>query len=267
MEDMFGLAGKTAIVWGGGQGMGAATALRLARVGCNVAVVDCVSERAEQTAAELRRHGRRAIALVADVTNEEQAQAAVAGAEASLAPVDLMVTVVGMASWKPLFEVSAADWSRDFAVNLNSFLYTSRAVARSLVRGHRSGAIVGIASVSGLVSSPLHAPYGAAKAALVHLVRSMAVEWGPAIRVNAVAPGAIETPRVIATPQRVAAVRSRIPMKRMGTADEIAKAALFLASDLASLVTGHTLAADGGWMSAFLMDPSVGVDPAALPER
>jgi len=170
------------------------------------------------------------------------------------------VSVVGMASWQPLFDVSADDWSRDFAMNLNSFLYTSRAVARSLVRARRSGAIVGIASVSGLVSAPMHAPYGAAKAALVHLIRSMAVEWGPAIRVNAVAPGVIETPRVAATPQRMAAIRSRIPVKRMGTADEIAKVALFLASDLASLVTGHTLAADGGWTSAFLMDPTLGMD-------
>ena len=267
MEDMFGLAGKTALVWGGGQGMGAATALRLARVGCQVAVVDCVPERAEQTARELERRGARAVAVIADVTDEAQAQAAVAETEARLSPVDVMVTVVGMASFKPLTEVSADDWSRDFAVNLNSFLYTSRAVARSLMRERRSGAIVGIASVSGLVSAPLHAPYGAAKAALVHLVRSMAVEWGPLIRVNAVAPGAIETPRVVATPQRVAAIRSRIPMKRMGTADEIAKAALFLVSDLASLVTGHTLAADGGWMSAFLLDPSVGVDPASSADR
>lgn len=261
MEDMFGLVGKTAIVWGGGQGMGAATALRLARAGCNIAVVDCVPERANQIAGEIRSHGRQAVALVADVTNEEQAEAAVANAEAVLAPVDVMVTVVGMASWKPLLDVSADDWARDFAVNLNSFLYTSRAVVRSLARTRRSGAIVGIASVSGLVSAPLHAPYGAAKAALVHLVRSMAVEWGPAVRVNAVAPGVVETPRVAATPQRTAAIRSRIPIKRMGTADEIAKAALFLASDLASLVTGHTLAADGGWTSAFLMDPSLGVDP------
>jgi NAD(P)-dependent dehydrogenase (short-subunit alcohol dehydrogenase family) len=110
---------------------------------------------------------------------------------------------------------------------------------------------VGITSVSGLVSAPLHAPYGSAKAALVHLVRSMAVEWGPDIRMNAVAPGVIETPRVTATPERVAAVRSRLPMKRMGTADEIAKAVLFLASDLAGLVTGT---------SAFLMDPSLGRD-------
>ena len=260
MEDMFGLSGKTAVVWGGGQGLGAASARRLARAGCNIAVVDYVSERAEQIAGEIRVLGRQAVALTADATNEKQVQAAVTAAEEALAPVDVMVTVVGMATWKPLLDVDADDWSHDIAANLNSFLYTSRAVARSLRRTGRSGAIVGITSVSGLISAPMHAPYGAAKAALIHLVRSMAVEWGPAVRVNAVAPGVIETPRVAATPERVAAVRSRLPMKRMGTADELAKAVLFLASDLASLVTGHTLAVDGGWTSAFLMDPSLGRD-------
>jgi NAD(P)-dependent dehydrogenase (short-subunit alcohol dehydrogenase family) len=260
MEDMFGLSGKTAIVWGGGQGLGAASARRLARAGCDIAVVDYVCERAEQIADEIHDLGRRAVALKADATNEGEVEAAVASAESALAPVDVMVAVVGMATWKPLLQVNADDWSRDFAVNLNSFLYTSRAVARSLGRTGRSGAIVGIASVSGLVSAPLHAPYGAAKAALVHLVRSMAVEWGPAVRVNAVAPGVIETPRVAATTERVTAVRSRIPTKRMGTADEVAKTVLFLVSDLASYVTGHTLAADGGWTSAFLMDPTLGLD-------
>ncbi len=260
MEDMFGLSGKTAIVWGGGQGLGAASARRLARAGCDIAVVDYVSERAEQIAGEIRGLGRRAVALTADATSEREVQAALASAEMALAPVDVMVTVVGMATWKPLLDLGAEDWSHDFAVNLNSFLYTSRAAVRSFGRAGRSGAIVGITSVSGLVSAPMHAPYGAAKAALIHLVRSMAVEWGPAVRVNAVAPGVIETPRVAATPERVTAVRNRLPMKRMGTADEIAKAVLFLASDLASLVTGHTLAADGGWTSAFLMDTSLGRD-------
>jgi len=259
MEDMFGLSGKTAVLWGGGQGIGAACAMRLARAGCDVAVVDCVPERAEQIAAAIQGHGRRAVALTADVTNEAEVEAAVANAEAALAPVAVMVTVVGAGTWKPLLDVSADDWSHDFAINLNSFLYTSRAVARLLMRTGRSGAVVGITSVSGLVSAPLHAPYGAAKAALIHLVRSMAVEWGPDIRVNAIAPGVVETPRVAATPERVAAVRDRIPVSRMGTVDEIAKAALFLASDLASLVTGHTLAVDGGWTSAFLMDSSLGL--------
>ena len=108
--------------------------------------------------------------------------------------------------------------------------------------------------MSGLQSAPHHAAYGAAKAGLVSLVRTMAVEWAPhGIRVNCIAPGSIITPRIPDTPElREQTSQGLIPMKRRGTTDEIGKAAVFLLSDLASYVTGHTLPVDGGWMSAFL---------------
>lgn len=252
-QDMLNLAGKVAIVWGGGFGMGERSSIRFAQAGCRVVVVDLERERAERVCEEIRRHGSRAIPVVADITDEQQVIAVVDETNADLGSVDCMVTVVGMAFWKPLLEVNAEDWEKAFAVNLKSFFFTARAVARSLVAHSKSGAIVGVCSVSGLQSAPLHGPYGAAKAGLANLVKTMAVEWGPNIRINAIAPGAIKTPRLNWTNEAVAMFKDRVSLQRPGEPDEIAKAAVFLASDLASYVTGHTLPVDGGWMTEYLV--------------
>lgn len=253
MQDPFKLAGKVAIVWGGGQGMGEKSAIRLAEAGCDVTVVDVELERAEKVCADIRSLGRRAFPYVADITREDQVIATVAASDAELGPVDTMVTVVGMAFWGDLFDVDEELWEKSFNVNLKSFFYTARAVARSLVRNEKPGTIVGVCSVSGLQSAANHGPYGAAKAGLVNLVRTMAVEWGPDIRVNAVAPGAIKTPRLNWTEEALEVFRNRIGLGRPGETDEIGKAVLFLASDLSSYVTGHTLPVDGGWMAEYLL--------------
>ncbi len=254
MDDIFGLTGKTAIVWGGGQGMGEASAVRLASAGCDVALVDVVPERAEAVATRIKRLGRKTAVIGADITKRAEVERAVAQAEAALAPLDVMVSVVGMAGWTKLVEIEESEWDRLVTLNLKGFFLAAQAAARSMIAANRPGAIVGIASVSGLSAAPMHAPYGAAKAGMVNLVRSMASEWSPLIRTNAIAPGGIETARVEATEARLATTRKRVPMQRMGTPDEIGKAVLFLASDLASYVSGQTLAVDGGWMSTFLMD-------------
>lgn len=258
---MFGLAGKTAIVWGGGRGMGEESAMRLARAGCDIAVADIDMAAAERVIGRVRELGRRAIALTANVTVEAEVDRAVADAEAALGPLSVMVTVVGMSGFRPIIDTSAEQWDREHSINLKSVFLTARAVARAMVRDGREGAITAICSVSGLTSAPNHAAYGAAKAGVAHLVRSMAAELGPNIRVNAVAPGTIHTFRVQPTPERVAVIRKRVPARRFGTTDEIGKAVLFLSSDLASFVTGETLAVDGGWMSAFLLDPATEATP------
>lgn len=252
-EDIFKLKDKVAIVWGGGQGMGRSSALRLAEAGCRLAIVDLERARAEHVCEEIRKAGSQAIPLIADITQEEQALATVEKTDKQLGPVDCMVTVVGMAFWKPLLEVDADDWERAFAVNLKSFFFTARAVARSLIAHGKQGSIVGICSVSGLQSAPMHGPYGAAKAGLANLVRTMAVEWGPGIRVNAIAPGAIRTPRLTFTPESLDMFKQRVGLQRPGETDEIGKVALFLLSDLASYVTGHTIPVDGGWMAEYLI--------------
>lgn len=255
--DLLDLNGKIAIVWGGGQGMGESSALHLGRAGCRLAVVDMNAARAEEAAARLVAQGCEAIPLVGDITNESEVERVTAEAEATLGPIDIMVTIVGASSWKPLLDVTDADWNRELDLNLKSVLYSARAAARRMLSTGRKGAIIAVNSVSGLTSAPFHAPYGAAKSGLMNLVRSMAVEWGPNIRINAIAPGTIITqrlPRQASEDDPASPFRRRLPLQRRGTTDEIGKSVLFMASDLASYVTGQTLAVDGGWTAAWMFD-------------
>ncbi len=171
-----------------------------------------------------------------------------------------MVSIVGAAVWGSLLDTTAAIWDQQLHLNLRYFFLCAREVAATMIRRGNPGAILGIASVDGQRASPMRGAYGAAKAGLISLVQTMAVEWAPhRIRVNAIAPGHIVTPRLYDTPQRVDAyANSLIPMRHRGTTDDIGKAALFLVSELASYVTGTTLDVDGGLLAANLF-------PAGLP--
>ncbi|GAD49825.1 3-oxoacyl-[acyl-carrier-protein] reductase [Caenibius tardaugens NBRC 16725] len=256
---LFGLDGKKALIVGGGRGMGEATALHLAQAGCDIAVLDNQQDRAELVAGEVEKLGRRAIPIVADILDEESVRRAVTEAEAKLGGLDILVTIVGQALFKPLIDVTLDEWDSEQARNLRYFFVTARAVAQSMIARDVQGSIVCISSIDGVVGAPMHAAYGAAKAGLVHLVKSMAAEWGRnGIRVNSVAPGVITTPRLPETPQSLAMVeQSVIPLGRPGTTNEIAGAALFLASGLSSYVTGHTIMVDGGWMASNIFDPRI----------
>lgn len=257
--DMLGLTGKVAIVWGGGYGMGERTSIRLAEAGCHVAVVDLVAERAEAVAAELAAGGTKSVAISADVTDVESVDAALAKAEAALGPVDVMATVIGLGVWGQILDQSMDQFHEAIKINLTSFWNPARAVARSLIRNGKPGAIACVSSVSGLTAAPNHAGYGAAKAGMINLVRTMANEWGPhGIRVNAAMPGAANTPRLKMTEEALAAFGNKLPLGRPAEPDELAKALVFLVSDLASYVTGHNLHVDGGWTSVFLMQQGFG---------
>ena len=249
------LEGKSVLVVGGGQGIGESTAKLLARVGCRVAVADAVQERAERVAAAVANLGQPSTAIVGNVLEEGQARDVVERAERELGGLDALVTTIGQASFNSILDMTPEQWDHDHRKNLRHFFFTAQAAARSLISRGKSGSMVCITSVGGMQSAPNHASYGAAKAGLINLVRTMAVEWAPHnIRVNAIAPGSITTPRIPATPERVERTQqSLIPAKRLGTGDEVGKAALFLLSDLASYVTGHTLPVDGGWMAAYLL--------------
>lgn len=259
MVSLFGLEGKKALIVGGGRGMGEASALLLAQAGCDVAVLDNELERAEHVATGIRALGRVGVAIKADIMQEEAVHAAVAEAERALGGLDILVTIVGQALFKPLFEVSLEEWDYEQSRNLRYFFTMARAVARSMADRKVAGSLICIGSVDGVQGSPYHAAYGAAKAGLMHLVKSMASEWGrDNIRVNSVVPGSITTPRLPETPEtRAAMEESAVPLGRAGTIEEIAGAVLFLASGLSSYVTGHSLLVDGGWMAANLFDPRV----------
>jgi 2-deoxy-D-gluconate 3-dehydrogenase len=247
------MRGRAALVVGGGQGMGRASALLLARLGAAVAVLDEVAERAAAVADEARAAGARAEPLVADVTDAAAAEAAVGEAARRLGALDALVNVVGGASWAPLLELDDATWERDLRLNLKQHWSVSRAAARAMRASGRGGSLVVVASVSGLFSAAGHGAYGAAKAGLVALVRTMAEEWWPdGIRANAVVPGAVRTPRIEAAWESGAVRRPAAEVEeRMALPEDVAGAIAFLSSDLARRITGQTLVIDGGVTTRF----------------
>ena len=259
---MFQLEGKSALIVGGGEGISLSTARLLAQAGCGVAIADINAERAVTVAAEVDLLGQPSVSLAADMLDDVQVATAFERAEQELGGIDLLVTIIGQGSFNPITEMTTAQWDRDHRMNLRYFFINAQLVARSIIARGVPGSIVCISSVEGMQSAPNHASYGAAKAGLINLVRSMAVELAPHdIRVNSVAPGSIATPRIPASPERVKrTAEGLIPFKRLGTPDEVANAVLFLLSDMASYITGHTLLVDGGWMAA----NTIGVPP--IPE-
>jgi NAD(P)-dependent dehydrogenase (short-subunit alcohol dehydrogenase family) len=247
----FGLEGKSVLVVGGGQGMGESTARILAAAGAGVAVLDAERERAERVAADLAGLGARSLAVTADVLDDASLVDAVGRTERELGDLHGLVTIVGAATWSPIVDMSLDHWDLDHRRNLRYFFVAAREVARSMLRRHAGGSIVCVASVDGIQSAALHASYGAAKAGLMNLVKTMSAEWAPnGIRINAIAPGAMVTPRIpLRDEAEEAAMMSSVPMRRRGTTDDIGRAALFFLSDLSTYVTGQTLAVDGGFES------------------
>ena len=250
----FGLAGKKALIIGGGQGMGESSALLLSQAGCDVALVDLVPDRADAVGAKVSALGRRAFTVTGDVLDDAQIPQIVSEADAKLGGLDVMISIVGAAAWGSLLDTTAEVWDQQMHLNLRYFFLAAKQVAQSFIKRDQPGAIVGIASVDGQRAAPMRGVYGAAKAGLISLVQTMAVEWAPHhIRVNAIAPGHIVTPRLYDTPQRAELyAASLLPMRQRGTPDDIGRAALFLASDMARYITGTTLDVDGGLLAANL---------------
>lgn len=257
-RDFFGVTGKVAVVIGGGFGIGEETTLRLARAGCDVAVVDRDLERAEAVAAKVRELGRKATAIAADVLDEATAPTTIAKVEADLGPLDIMATVVGQAEVAGILEITPEQWDLEHRRNLRYFFFYAQAAAKAMVASGRHGAITAVGSVTGMECAPTHAAYGAAKAGMINLVRSMAVELAPHnIRVNVVAPGTIKTPRIAAGADFPAWDQlikdSLIPARRLGETSEVADAILFLSSQMATYITGATLAVDGGFTAQWVL--------------
>lgn len=253
-NDLLGLTGKKALVLGGGQGMGEGIALLFGGLGVNVAIVDRELDRAKSVAARVRAAGAVAVALEADVLDDEQLVSRIKDAETALQGLDILVTVVGMATFKPALELSMEEWDRDQRLNLRYVFLAAQTFAQCARARDAPGAITCISSMSGVRSAAGHAAYGAAKCALVNLVRTLAVEWAPfRIRINAVTPGSIATPTFPDTAESREILRdSLVPMRRSGTIDEVCRPMLFLSSDMAAYITGHNLYVDGGWGAANL---------------
>ena len=252
MNSSLGLAGSAVAVIGAGQGIGRATAILLASEGARVALVDEVAERAEAVAREVEKRGVDAVPLVADVTDARAAADVIERADAALAGLAGVINIVGSASWAPLLELDEATWQRDFRVNLDQHWYVARAAAARWRNANAAGSIVVVASVSGVFAAPRHGAYGAAKAGLLSLVRTMAEEWWPRVRVNVVVPGMVRTPRIEAMWQSGAIAKpSDDVVGRMAEPEDIANACVFLCSPLARRITGQALVVDGGVSTRF----------------
>ncbi|HJT41406.1 MAG TPA: SDR family NAD(P)-dependent oxidoreductase [Sphingobium sp.] len=258
---LFGLEGRRVLVIGGGQGMGEATATLLASLGCAVAVMDLEVDRAAGVADAIGTAGGVAYPVAADVLDDAALIDAIDRTEREFGPLDGLATIVGMAGWASILDTSPELWDHDHRRNLRYVFIAAREVARRMIERQAGGSMAMVASVDGMRSARMHVSYGAAKAGLINMVRTMAVEWAPHnIRVNCVAPGATVTPRIpLKDRETERHSMERIPMQRRGFTDDIAKAAAFFLSDMTPYVTGQTLAVDGGYLAADLFNLSSAV--------
>lgn len=249
--------GKRALVVGAGQGIGRAVAMLLADAGAHLALVDLDASRAEAVREEIAASGssrdRRVLSFSADVTHASEAERVVTEARNALGGLDGVANIVGQASWATLLDVDEATWERDFALNLKQHLYVGRTAARGWIDAGEPGALCVVASASGLSSSARHGAYGAAKAGVLSFVRTAAEEWWPhQIRVNAVVPGAVRTPRIEASWADGSVPKpSDDLLDRMALPEDIAQSIVFLLSDFARKVTGQSIVVDGGWTTRF----------------
>jgi len=246
-------AGRVAIVTGGGQGIGEATARRLAAEGAAVAIVDRQGDPAAAVASSLREQGGRALAIVADVADAAQVQQAVERVVDELGPPNVLVNNAGIAVFDEPLNLSAEDWRRCFAVDLDGVWHCTTAVLPHLLKAG-GGSVVNVASVHSFQIIPHAFPYPVAKHAVIGLTRALAVEYGrQGVRVNAVCPSYVDTQIVrdyLAASPDPAAERSHIeelhPAGRIATPEEVAAAIAFLASDECRFITGVSLMVDGG---------------------
>lgn len=246
----FDLSGKTALVTGASRGIGRALALGLATAGADL-VISARDEGLLRTlAGEIEGLGRKAFVLPADVTDAAACGQLVADSLGALGQLDVLVNNAGGSAYMgPFTDLRFSGWDKVMRLNVDSIVHLCQAAGRHMTeRG--SGSVVNVASVAGLMGTPLLAPYGASKAAVISLTRSLALEWGPAnVRVNALCPGWTRTDLnkdLWSGPDEGAAWVASQGLKRWASVEEMVGPTVFLASDASSYVTGQTLVVDGG---------------------
>ena len=249
----FSLNGKRALVTGGGRGIGRACAVAMAQSGADVIVTSRTRTQLDETVDFIRRQGGSASSIVCDISDPGAVRELNEQLTAGDGVVDILVNNAAISPIvKGIEKVAPEEWEQILGVNVNATFGVIRTVGASMVE-RASGSVVNVSSIGAVRALPRLAPYTASKAALASMTRSMAIEWASrGVRVNAVAPAYIETEMTAAVNERPRlrqSVIDRTPMGRWGQPEEVAWAVVFLVSDAASYVTGHTLFVDGGWTS------------------
>ena len=238
------LSGKVAFVTGSTRGIGLAIARAMHGAGAKVAIVGRNAERAREVAADL---GDRAAGVGCDVALADQVEAALAASDAALGPVDILVNNAGLTRDNILLRLTDADWDAVMDANLKGAFHTTRAAIKGMMK-RRSGRIINVTSIVGLSGNKGQANYAASKAGLIGFTKSVAKEYAArGILANCIAPGYIETDMTSGLPDAAkATLLQNIALGRLGRPEDVAGAALFLASDLAAYITGQVLVVDGG---------------------
>ncbi len=247
---------RSALVTGASYGVGAATALTLALDGFDVAITATKIENLAGTVKSLQETGARAVPVALDLRDDASIASAFATAVAGLGRLDVLVNNAGNVLRQRATQVTRDEWDAVMSVNVRGAFFLTQQFGRYLIAARRGGCVVNIASTHGLVGAVECSTYGISKASIIHMTKMLAVEWAEhAIRVNAVAPGRLNTssPARAETgsdPAYMAAMLQRIPLHRLATPEEVAAAVCWLASPAAASVTGHALVIDGGLTSA-----------------
>src|SRR3954452_4217385 len=246
------LEGRVALITGAGSGQGRAAATLFAAHGAAIAVIDINDEGSDETVALVEKEGATAIAIHADVSMKDDCERMVAETVAAFGRLDVLYNNAAVQMSGRLVECSEDDWDRTIATNLNAVFWACRAALPEMLKGER-GSIINTASVLGLIGSEGYVAYGAAKAGLVALTRQIAVEYGPRVRANVIAPGSIDTPRFRKVAEEMndtegflSGLARVIPLQRLGTAEDVAGIALVLVFDETASVRRAILSAVRG---------------------
>ncbi|MCK4795287.1 MAG: glucose 1-dehydrogenase [Desulfobacteraceae bacterium] len=248
---VFKLDGKTAIVTGGGQGLGRELALGLAEAGADVVVVQRRIDLAEKTAQDIQDLGRKSLALKVDVSQPEDVEGMVEQTLNKFGKIDILVNNAGVSGWIPAEDLTLDEWNRVLSTNLTGIFLNCKYVGRQMIK-QKSGNIVNISSISGFIANhpQEQSHYNASKGGVNTYTKCLAYEWAKHnIRVNAIAPGFVGTPMLKEAGEEMLNAWAALNVqKRIGDPIEIKGVVVFLASDAASYITGHILVADGGYL-------------------
>ncbi len=250
--DRFSLAGQVGIVTGGGQGLGKVFCQAFAEAGADIVVAEINKETGPQTVDEIEALGRRALFVETDVRDRDSVQDMTEAALREFGKIDFLMNNAGITIWGEAEDIPEEDWRRVLDVNLNGLFFCAQTVGRHMIE-RQAGCIINIASMSGLIVNypQPQSSYNTSKAAVIHLTKSLAMEWAPHnIRVNAIAPGYMGTAMAkpfFDDPEYGGVWIDAIPMKRPGDPEELGPVAVFLASAASSYMTGEVIVVDGGY--------------------